>query len=128
MIIKYYRDSDDIKGSSGGIKNFFKELAKDPKLWNLVYETYKQVKFATNLDVFFKNEYISPVHYIDEPIYEFRIPPKKRKEGVARLYFGHKQNVMNTIIILSAEIKHGKKSSDAEKIKQAVQRYREVCK
>ena len=65
--------------------------------------------------------------HLKAPIYEFKIPPKKRREGVARLYFAYKKNDTSTIVILSAEKKHGKIKADDEKVKQAVKRYNEVC-
>lgn len=127
MKIVYYRDSKNIKGSSGGIENFFKELSNDPQLLNMVYETYKQVKNSSNLDALERNGWVKRLSNSKEPIYEFRIPPR-RKEGVARLYFGYKKNYLDTIVILSAEIKHGKNVSNRTKTKQAKQRYMEVCK
>ena len=64
--------------------------------------------------------------YSSVPIFEFKIPPRRR-EGVARLYFAYKRNDSNTIVILSAEKKQGTKKADRMKVKQAEQRYNEVC-
>ena len=110
-------------------EKFFKKLKDErpPALWVLVKTTLEKVENSSNLDDLERQGWVERMPYLKVPIYEFKIPPKKRKEGVARLYFAYKKNDPNTIIILSAEKKHGKIKADSEKIKQAEQRYNEVC-
>lgn len=126
MRIKFYPESDTVEDSK--ISRFFKDLSKnDPALWNLVKETLTKAERSSNLDDLKKQGWVEKLKHTNVPIREFRIPPKKRKAGVARLYFGYKKNDKNIIYILSAEKKHGKSEADNEKIKQAQKRYKEVC-
>jgi hypothetical protein len=129
MYIIYYPDLNDKEEGNGPIIKFFKKLKDErpPALWVLVKTTLEKVENSSNLDDLERQGWVERMPYLKAPIYEFKIPPKKRKEGVARLYFAYKKNDPNTIIILSAEKKHGKTKADSEKIKQAEQRYNEVC-
>ena len=129
MQVLYYPDQTDKEEGSGPIIKFFKKLRDErpPALWVLVRTTLEKVEKSSNLDDLQRQGWIERIPYSKVPLYEFRIPPKKRKEGVARLYFAYKKSDQKIIYILSAEKKHGKTKADTEKIKQAEQRYNEVC-
>lgn len=126
MKIIHYPDQDDLDDKSGVIGRFFKILKKQrPDLWVLVREVMEKVKKSPDLELFKRQKIVDHISYSKFPLYEFRIPPKK-SGGVVRLYFAHKENDPKVIVILSAELKKEKKASP-EKIKQAEQRYQEVC-
>lgn len=128
MNIVYYVDIEDIndKNAVGPIKHFFKNLKNQkPDLFSLTMKTMEKVEEYRNLDILERQNRVSKLKNCDQPIYEFRIPPRRRG-GVVRLYFGYKQNNNDTIIILSAEFKK-KSEANKEKIKQAESRYLEVC-
>lgn len=111
----------------GPIKKFFKKLEnKHPKLWALTYTTLKEVEKSENLDMLKRDSRVGALKYISEPILEFRIPPTK-SGGVVRLYFSYMSKNKDSIIILSAERKNGRRKADPEKIKQAIARYKKVC-
>lgn len=124
--IIYYPDREDLEDKSGPIGRFLKDLRKDrPDLWAIVYQTMKSIRTRADLETLKRQRWAAQISYSKCPLYEFRIPPQKRG-GVVRLYFAHKKNNPETICILSAELKKGKKAN-SEKIKQAEQRYQEVC-
>lgn len=127
MEIIYYPDFTDKESNGGPILRFFKELrGTQPKLWSMVQSTLENVKNSSSLKHLERQEWVKSIH-AKAPIYEFRIPPKHNRAGVVRLYFAYKKSDSNTIVILSAERKHGKTAADREKVKQAEQRYKEVC-
>jgi hypothetical protein len=129
MKVVFYPDlTNDDKEGGGPIRRFFKDLRNErpPDLWTLVREILDKVETSSNLNILERQKWVERLKKVDEPIYEFRIPPGKRKGGVVRLYFGYKRNDSSTIIILSAE-KKDKRESSREKIQQAVKNYKEVC-
>jgi hypothetical protein len=112
--------------SSGSIVKFLDKLRiKRPELWSLVKTTLTNAQNDILFDLLKRQSWIEPLVGTKEPIHEFRIPPTK-KGGVVRLYFGYKQNDPKTIFILSAELKKNTETNN-ERIKQAEQRYKEVC-
>lgn len=126
MTIIYYRFLNDLEGATGPIARFMKDLIKKrPDLATLVKSTLDEVNKSITLDLFFRQEIAAKVDHCSEPIYEFRIP-KTRKGGVVRLYFGYQNNNNSIIHILAAELKNTK-SPDANKIAQAISRYKETC-
>ncbi len=88
-------------------------------------QTIEFVTNASDLKVLENKGWVERIKSSKYSIYEFKIPPQKRG-GVVRLYFAYKKNKANTIIILAAELKKRAKANQ-EKIKQAEQRYQEVC-
>lgn len=130
MNVIYYPDKTEINTKEehkGPVVRFLEDLSeKQPDLWALVNETMDLVKRSSNLRALENNKWIRNLKGIKLPIKEFRIPPK-RQRGVVRLYFAYKKNDSNTIFILSGELKQGKIDADEIKIKQAEQRYKEVC-
>ena len=125
MKIVHYPDQDNLEDESGSIGRFLKKLGKNhPDLWALTHQTMKSVKAAPDLESFKSQKWVDHISS-KYPLYEFKIPPQRRG-GVVRLYFAHKKNNPNIIVILSAELKKDKKAN-SEKIKQAEQRYQEVC-
>lgn len=130
MKIIYYPNLIDKEGGTGPISRFFKNLKKErpPILWTMVQATLEKVEKSSNLNDLIRQGWVEHMSFSSAPIYEFKIPPKKRKGGVTRLYFAYKKNDSNTIVILSAEKKHGKIKADRGKVKQAEQRYNEVCR
>lgn len=129
MKIKYYPGYTDIENGTGPINGFFKDLRKErpPKFWLLVKSTIEEAETKENLISYEQSGWVERLSNLSEPIYEFKIPPKNKREGVIRLYFGYVKNFPEIIYILSAEKKHQRNKADPEKLKQAVQRYREVC-
>lgn len=124
--IVYYPDQDSLEDPLGPIGRFYKDLRKShPDLWALVHQATKSVKDAPDLESLKNQKWVERISYSNYPLYEFRIPPQRRG-GVVRLYFAYKKNNSKTIVILSAELKKGKKANP-EKIKQAEKRYQEVC-
>jgi hypothetical protein len=128
MEISYYPDTFNRQDSVGSIKRFFKDLEDDPQLLTMVREIYKKVRKASDLSLFERQGIVERLPYSQERIYEFRIPPGGRSAGVARLYFGYKRKNSSAIVILNAEIKHGRIKADQDKIKEAEKRYRKVCR
>ena len=112
---------------SGSVGRFLKNLRKDrPDLWSMVNRTLNSVADGTNnLERLKSQGWVGNISYSKYSLFEFRIPPRK-KGGVVRLYFAHKKGTPKTIVILSAELKK-KSEVRSEKIKQAEQRYQEVC-
>lgn len=95
-------------------------------MWSLVNRTLSSITDGTtNLELLKTQKWVSNISYSKYPLFEFRIPPRRRG-GVVRLYFAHKRGNPNTIVILSAEFKK-KSEAKPEKIKQAEKRYQEVC-
>jgi len=123
-------DCGEEQEGGGPIRRFLKDLQNErqPVLWTMVDAIMKKVRSSMNLDDLKRQNYVARLGEAKEPIFEFRIPPGKRKEGVARIYFAYKQRSPNTIVLLSAEKKHGKTKADPTKVRQAEERYREVCK
>ena len=127
MKVINYPDSSDIEETTGPLSRFYKDLKRNyPKLWSLVRETLEKVERSSNLNDLERQGWVERLPHLNVPIYEFRIPPTK-KGGVARLYFGYLKKTSSTIMILSAEIKQGKSKANEDKIKQAVQRFKEKC-
>jgi hypothetical protein len=129
MRVVLYPDSTEDQVEGGGpIRRFFKELKKEhpPDLWTSVRETLEKVERSSNLKDLERQKWVEKLKKVKEPIFEFRIPPGKRKGGVVRLYFAYKPNEPNTIILLSAEKKSGTTEADKEKIQQAITRFREI--
>ena len=111
----------------GPVYRFLKKLLKDrPDLWALTNSTLKEAQKLDDLKYFEKNKWVGKLKKEDSPVNEFRIPPAKRG-GVVRIYFAYINNKPKSIMLLSAELKH-KKSSNNEKVAQAVKRYKEMCK
>ncbi len=129
MIVFIYCDilyQDNIENNKGSVVRFLEKLRNErPDLWTQVSVTLNKVMESSNLGIFERQGRVEKLKRTSVPIYEFKIPPT-RKGGVVRLYFAFKKNDLNTIHILSAELKH-KKEPDPIKIKQAEQRYKEVC-
>lgn len=127
MKILYYPDPLDDTNEGGPIRRFIKNLSKErpPKLWNLVKDVFEKVENAENLDFFIRNSIVKRLGNVGEPIFEFRIPPGKKKGGVVRIYFCYQKDNSNNLILLSAEKKE-ESSANQEKIDQAIRRYREI--
>jgi hypothetical protein len=126
MKVTFYPGSEDIEGSHG-IEKLISELRrKYPRLWSLVRTTIDKISSenVTNLDLYIRMNWVSRLSHIEEPLYEFRIPPKA-KGGVVRLYFAY---VHGSVMVLSGEIKIGKSNANSTKISTAVTKYREVFK
>ena len=85
MNIIYYPNIICKEGESGPVGRVFKNLKNErpPKLWLLVRSTLEKVETSSNLKDLERQGWVEPIKHIKEPIYEFKIPPKKRKKGVA---------------------------------------------
>ena len=126
MKVFFYPGSEDLEGSHG-IEKLLEELRKKyPRLWSLVRRTINEISAenVTNLDLYIRKNWVSRLSNVEEPLYEFRIPPKA-KGGVVRLYFAY---VHRSVMVLSGEIKIGKSNANSAKISSAVTKYREVFK
>lgn len=129
MNLIYYNDIIDIQSSdaTGPVKRFFKDLARQPQLFAMVRNTMAKVKNSddlNDLNDLINQGWVSRLANCDYPIYEFRIPPQRR-QGVVRLYFAYKKSSLNTIIILSAEIK-SRREANTEKLnkqKRGIRRF-----
>jgi hypothetical protein len=123
MLISFYRESTDIENSV--IYKFFKKLQRsNPDLWSLTWRTLKDAEKSSNLQNF-RKDWVERLPNVAVPLFEFRIPPQRRG-GVVRLYFGYKKSSLNSIEILTAELKH-KTKANQDTIDQAIKRYKEVC-
>lgn len=126
MKVLAYPDNET-DNSHGPIGRFLKDLQKNHvQLWSTVNSLLDKVKRKSNLDEYFATEWVKRLPKTKEKLFEFRIPPTRRG-GVVRIYFGFKKDDPSTVILLSAELKKGKKANK-EQIKLAEKRYIEVCK
>jgi hypothetical protein len=115
------------ENESGSFNKFFKNLKKEyPALFALTRNTLKDVKKADDLSLWENNKRAGRLKWVKEPIWEFRIPPT-RSGGVVRLYFGYDKHNKRKIHILQAEVKHDTEANP-EKVKSAIDRFKEVCK
>ncbi len=125
MKVTFYPGHEEVDDLHGPVGKLFKDLKKYPILFRLVKDTLADVKkpAVTNLEDFVKTQWVSRLSHVKEPLYEFRIPPR-RKGGVVRLYFAYAQD-KGSIKIYSGEIKIGDGEADGAKIESAIKRYKE---
>ena len=87
MQILPHPDYSDDESKRGPIRNFLNEIKrKDPKLFALVKQVFDDIK-VVGLAKYETIGYIERLGHVKEPIFELRIPPGKRAQGVARFYF-----------------------------------------
>lgn len=103
-----------------------KDLKNDTQLYSMVLTFLKKIKKANDISIYTRQKWISRLKKVSVPIYEFRIPPGKRKEGVVRIYFGYKKKVKNTIVLLTFEFKR-KTEANSNQIKKAESKYYTEC-
>jgi hypothetical protein len=86
MNIRSYPDNEYTESGEGpgSINRFFKDLKKkSPALWAMTTETLKKAKREKDLQLFVKNERVSRLAGVSEPLWEFRIPPTNKRGGVS---------------------------------------------
>jgi len=119
----YWKEEEKAEGSLDDFLSKLK-LEKHADLWALARKTIEEAEKPKGLEILKANQRVGPLKGVKEPIWEFRIPPRKRG-GVVRIYFCHKKEDHNCIICLDAELKKRAESSP-QKIQSAKLRYREV--
>lgn len=90
----------------GDVETFIrKELQKRPDLRLLVNKFLDRIRKTESFEPFYQDETIE--YLAGDEIYEMRIP-KTRSGGVVRIYFVMHPQVDGLLVLLDAEIKHGK--------------------
>jgi len=126
VIIYPIQDSDD--APKGQVRRMFVALAKHPRLFTLVRETLKAIEREPSLDFLTRSGKEERLTGCSEPIHVLKIPPKKCREGIVRLYFVIDEDDPSRIWILAGEHKHGRIKDDRESIHTAIRHYRSIWK
>jgi hypothetical protein len=120
--VTYYR-SDRSKAPSPVASALKKIASKRPKLFANFSSTVHSIRvngLAHLRDT--KPEWVRPLRHLEHPIWELRIPPRRRG-GVLRAYYFQFDN--NEICILDVQLK---KSDDKAETGAAVARYHEMMR
>ncbi len=129
MKVLFWPQLDEKEICEVSIEDFLSKLKiNHPALWALIRKTIELAQKPRGIDALRKSQYVGILRGLQDPIWEFRIPPIKRKGGVVRIYFCIiKKGHSDCIICLDAEFKKRKKSSK-QKIQSAQRRYKEIPK
>lgn len=130
MVVRFAPDgSAEIEGR-GQIRRLLKDLSKEhpPELYAMVLETLRTIIRSENMDALKASGYSERLPYTEVPIHVLKIPPRKRPQGVARIYYGYVEGEKNSIMLLSGEKKHQDPKDDPDKIKAAERMYKVLCK
>jgi hypothetical protein len=128
IIIYPIQDSDDASKKGQVRRMLASSLVKHPRLFTLVRETLQAIEREPSLDFLTRSGKEERLTGCSEPIHVLKIPPKKCREGVVRLYFAFDADDPSRIWILAGEHKHGRIKDDRELIHTAIRHYRTICK
>ncbi len=127
MKVYFYPQLDEKKTPKVSLEDFLSNLRLDhPDLWTLVRKTIEQAEKPEGIDVLRKSQRVSILRGLQDPIWEFRIPPRRRG-GVVRIYFFFNKGDSDSIICLNAEFKKVIESS-RQKILAAQRIYQKIQK
>ncbi|HEY9593509.1 MAG TPA: hypothetical protein VHE79_03470 [Spirochaetia bacterium] len=86
MKVRYWPHWSEDDADQGSLEDFLSKLKlkqKHPDLFVLARRTIEKAQNPQGFEALRENEYIGKLHEIQEPLWEFRIPPKNRKGGVS---------------------------------------------
>jgi hypothetical protein len=127
MKVLFWPDWKQTNEAAVSLEDFLSKLKlrkKHPDLFALAKNTIKKAGEPGGLETLQDSEYAAKLRNESE-LWEFRIPPKKRKGGVVRIYFCIIKDTSERIVCLDAEMKKVVESS-SQKLASARKRHREM--
>lgn len=106
------------------IYELLKSLERDHPKEAAKFKSIKnKLENSTDMTIFNQLRKIGHIEHLEDGLWEFRIPPKK-KGGVLRIYFCFSKNERQKIVLLDGELKKRKKPNTTTAMKR-LKAYRE---
>lgn len=124
MKLVYYPENQE-PGCEGYVRRFLrKDLNKRYDLRTKVDSFFKKIVPMKDLGPFFRSEHLAS---LGGGLNEMRIPPVA-DGGVVRIYYCEDSKDSSTLVLLDAELKHGKEPSRRDTARKRMAEYSHSCK